>query len=247
MTYIANQENVAMNRTDHDALLALECLRLAHTTQHAQAGGEIIGVADGYFAFVKYEPLKTPDPELGAESAVATGWQPLRTAPRDGSMVMLAIPRFGPGGGQWEYCPARWMDMKDGHPLEKFWGDAVSGIPLDLPLCKSAVRWMSVPEAIRPTGDTLNPECAAESAVANRWQPIDTAPRDGTELLLSDGKRIWVGEWWDSQEFRNGKLHSETKKWMSAVICAPEPLFWQELPALPQPVNKRSDQAITCE
>lgn len=32
----------------------------------------------------------------------------------------------------------------------------------------------------------------------SEWQPIETAPKDGTAILVWDGKLVYEAEWWDA-------------------------------------------------
>lgn len=59
------------------------------------------------------------------------------------------------------------------------------------------------------------------------WQPIETAPRDGTPILCRDNYEIaYVVEW-----FRDGWIGADNRYWA--------PTHWQPLPA--PPVTSESD------
>lgn len=74
------------------------------------------------------------------------------------------------------------------------------------------------------------------------WNPISSAPRDRMILLFFPGSPpiITLGEWYDSQHYRNGKLVYESKGWSredSALLMGypkAEPTHWMELPAPPR-------------
>jgi hypothetical protein len=60
------------------------------------------------------------------------------------------------------------------------------------------------------------------------WQPIETAPKDGTRVLL-----YWP-HW--CEEAITGKW-SKRNQWESTVVCAdcgPDPTHWMPLPAPPK-------------
>jgi hypothetical protein len=58
------------------------------------------------------------------------------------------------------------------------------------------------------------------------WHPIETAPKDGTEVLLWKDRRI-VGGSWNS----GGAMHMP--HWMGGIF---DPTHWMPLPAPPQPM-----------
>lgn len=78
-----------------------------------------------------------------------------------------------------------------------------------------------------------------EEADSRGWQPIETAPRDGTPVLLTDGKRCavagFVPQWHEHKEFvRHAKdgdvwrtVREDTGYWNTAEFC---PTHWQSLP-----------------
>ena len=69
-----------------------------------------------------------------------------------------------------------------------------------------------------------------------QWQPIETAPKDGTHILLSDGERVSVGAWASDMDYGadyEGQLGVAT--WW-AVDLGPNndrPTLWMPLPAAP--------------
>lgn len=69
------------------------------------------------------------------------------------------------------------------------------------------------------------------------WQPISTAPKDGTKLLLlwGDGKKD-TGFWWTADRFSTGHWHIAGEE-------DREPTHWMPLPSspLPSPSTKGSE------
>jgi hypothetical protein len=66
-----------------------------------------------------------------------------------------------------------------------------------------------------------------------KWQPIETAPKDGTQVLLcSDGGAVWMGHWVG----RSGayKINGWTR--YNCVDIGWEPSNWMPLPEPPEDV-----------
>lgn len=74
------------------------------------------------------------------------------------------------------------------------------------------------------------------------WQPIETAPTDGTQvLLLYKGLYPDIGYFQSSQTFEHGKLVRETHEWWSSrsTYCfgndKPQPTHWMPIPPFNAP------------
>lgn len=87
--------------------------------------------------------------------------------------------------------------------------------------------------------------CTQEQRPAEGWQPMETAPKDGTRVLFWDGVLQKVGEWKDDsyeeeqlvKETKSGKriyemVRIESGYWdIDDYEISPE--LWQPLPAAP--------------
>lgn len=84
------------------------------------------------------------------------------------------------------------------------------------------------------------------------WLPIESAPRDGTEVLLfipGATRKIHKGYFIDSEDFQYGKSVRKRQCWSIGFQLSfhadPEPTLWQPLPELPE--NTEDDAAILDE
>lgn len=76
------------------------------------------------------------------------------------------------------------------------------------------------------------------------WQPIETAPKDGTTVLLAYKDELLIGWYQDEQRIRHGQVISSTKKWTGYGVFdriypstsepPPEPTHWMPLPKPPE-------------
>lgn len=74
------------------------------------------------------------------------------------------------------------------------------------------------------------------------WQPIESAPKDGTRVLLwvprdLDGKCLRLGFWWSSETLEYGQVTHRNQYWFTGLCAsfnpsspAPEPTHWAPLP-----------------
>ena len=69
----------------------------------------------------------------------------------------------------------------------------------------------------------------------DEWQPIETAPKDGTSVLGFDGIGIAIMEWWEPEPEEDGE--SRYPSWVSYSNTGQEflsaPTHWMPLPAPP--------------
>lgn len=64
------------------------------------------------------------------------------------------------------------------------------------------------------------------------WQPIETAPKDGTSVLVSDGKNGWSVA---AAAFRTFHPNAEgVKTWRTYHGHRLTPKFWMPLPPFPE-------------
>lgn len=68
------------------------------------------------------------------------------------------------------------------------------------------------------------------------WQPIETAPTDGTEILLLYEDRPYIGRYDLRETYSHGALTSRTEGWSgnrSFLGRDIEPTHWCEIPTIP--------------
>lgn len=65
------------------------------------------------------------------------------------------------------------------------------------------------------------------------WQSIETAPRDGTRILLVHGSYIWLDTWWKGDGTNSD--WSSIVAWKQATGKTPDaPTHWMPLPTPPE-------------
>jgi hypothetical protein len=71
------------------------------------------------------------------------------------------------------------------------------------------------------------------------WNPIETAPKDGTEVLLffptfREGRRVRVGHYYYTETYEYGKLSRKNEGWFEGSMFGsigdkPEPTLWAQI------------------
>jgi hypothetical protein len=91
-------------------------------------------------------------------------------------------------------------------------------------LASCAVAPESVASAFRTDSGA-----SGDGDTSTAWQPIETAPKDGTDILLSDGVEVTQGGWVAAVSMVGGA------GWWS-VAGDLRPTHWMAFPAPPVPV-----------
>ena len=74
------------------------------------------------------------------------------------------------------------------------------------------------------------------AAPAVDWQPIETAPKGGVMILVTNGSYIWIASHNVFERFVNGVRQSRTEFWTRATDWpgdTEDPTHWVEAPLLP--------------
>lgn len=98
--------------------------------------------------------------------------------------------------------------------------------------------------------EVLRRIAATPPAPIEGWRPIETAPKDGTQIILTNGKTVAQG-WWEHQEpfvrekrgsagvYLDQQEHDGFDDWLDCEGgMLPNPTHWMPLPAAPQPGDK---------
>lgn len=79
-------------------------------------------------------------------------------------------------------------------------------------------------------------EAATLHSFSARWQPIETAPKDGTTVLVVRGGKVAISSYERTEDWRNGKLVRKHEYWPTQFMSwmgEPEPTLWMPLLELP--------------
>jgi len=85
---------------------------------------------------------------------------------------------------------------------------------------------------------------AASTCSAASWQPIETAPKDGTQILLYVPvlkRPVRSGHYYQSELYKHGKLESKSEGWTIygdyfVTIDRTPPTHWMALPLPPNDI-----------
>lgn len=83
------------------------------------------------------------------------------------------------------------------------------------------------------------------------WRPIETAPKDGTRVILLDGGHPTVGGFEVIERYRHGELESRLEYWLVPGwgTASVEPTHWMPLPPLPgdSPRSRNVRRSVAAE
>jgi hypothetical protein len=80
--------------------------------------------------------------------------------------------------------------------------------------------------------------------VSASWQPIETAPKDGTNVLLFDGKAVGYGGWMSAEDqgAEPEEAHLIAVGWWSVDLSDNSPTHWMPLPPAPLSLSSQEQE-----
>lgn len=183
-----------------------------------------------------------------AATALASGargeaWRPIESAPRDGTFVLALV---GGATDRWEHLNGRMFAIRhEGKTPSEFdlgwsvypgFGGAADGWFSGwqpLPASPSQERCGDLVEASQSL------RSVPQSAVPDAWRDIESAPRDGSKILLT---QTTPGDW--EHTYVSGRWRAEWGMWITPAGGL-IPTHWQPLPAPPSHPSTASAAAIS--
>lgn len=107
-------------------------------------------------------------------------------------------------------------------------------------LAVDRLQWMERGCACIVNLDDLREAAAALSAFEAEpqgWRDIATAPKDGTEVLATNGKRIWLTQWYKDEYAKKPQPFWMNFTQGKALSRPHPPTHWQPLPLPPEPAT----------
>jgi hypothetical protein len=95
---------------------------------------------------------------------------------------------------------------------------------------RGLVRWVCHTGRPLSVGDSLYAAPPAQPAepLQPQWRDIESAPRDHTEILLSNGEHVSSGAWFTGEDDHE----AQWMDWSGGML--PEPTHWMPIPPAPK-------------
>ena len=134
--------------------------------------------------------------------------------------------------------------MSDGCSKHKYKADAIH--------CETCAAWASA-EYNQKRAETAEAEIEKLMADAapeqkgkkmSKWQPIETAPKDGTRILLYRGRDVVCGKFCDDRFAQRPKgywEHDQERIWGTRDARANAPSHWMPLPEPPDATEQKPE------
>lgn len=89
---------------------------------------------------------------------------------------------------------------------------------------------LSAALSVQPAAAVVG-EPSSDRAASEGWQPIETAPKDGREILIAIGGVVRTAWWGDAEYCRSAKTYN--RGWTNGPSHGFRPSHWQPLPSAP--------------